>query len=89
MATHKSAEKRHKQSLVRRDRNRRALSTIRTSIKSALSAAKSGAGDTSAILSKAVSLIDSAGAKRLLHPNAAARTISRLQKRVNNISASK
>lgn len=84
MATHKSAEKRHRQSLKRRERNRNTKSTIRTTVKRALAAAKSGdkAGATE-LARKASSLFDKAVVHGVLHRNNARRSISRLQKAIN------
>lgn len=87
MATHASAEKRHRQSLRRRERNRFARATLRSAIRKAQKFAedgnKEGALDAA---KKASSLLDKAAVHGLLHKNAARRSISRLNKRVSAIS---
>lgn len=89
MATHKSAEKRHRQSLKKRDRNRQAKSTLRSAIKSALTLATEK-GDKDAVtvaLRKATRLLDKAAVHGVLHKKTAARHISRLTKRVKSAQA--
>lgn len=81
MATHKSAWKRYLQSEKRRKARKAAYKAVRTQIKSARSAiegqnADPNAGDVKA----AVSMLASAGRKKLIHKKAAARRISRLMK---------
>jgi small subunit ribosomal protein S20 len=86
MANHPSAEKRHRQNLKKRARNRSARSEIRTSIKSALQAAKSGDKDTaSSSLKTATSLLGKASVKGLHHKNNVARRVSRLTKAVDRL----
>ena len=100
MATHRSAEKRHRQSLKRRARNRLARATYRTAIKSAVTAAEAGttvgankeatnAGEVKDKTQAAVRLLDKAARHGIVHKKNAARKISRLQKRVNTLLASK
>jgi small subunit ribosomal protein S20 len=59
--------------------NRTQRSQLRTAIKKVRGAA---AAQAQAVYEEAVRLIDRAGRKRLIHPNAAARTKSRLSKLV-------
>lgn len=88
MATHKSAEKRHRQSLKRKARNRFAKATIRTTTRSAVEAAQAGKKEEAkAGLRAATKTIAKAGVKGTLHKKTAARKISRLAKRVNKLSA--
>lgn len=75
----KSAKKRMRQSKAAREHNRTQRSQLRTAIKKVRSAAKEDAAETYAA---AVKVIDRMGRKRLIHPNAAARTKSRLAKLV-------
>lgn len=83
MATHKSAEKRHRQSLKRRTRNRNARSTIRTQIRTVLETITSGdAAAAQEKAKKAASLLDKAVVHGLLHRKTAQRTLSRLDKKV-------
>jgi small subunit ribosomal protein S20 len=84
MANHPSAIKRHRQSLKRRDRNRVAKSSIRTSIKKTSLLLESG--DIEAAKKEAntaTKLIDKAAIHGVFHKRTAARTISRLHQRVN------
>jgi small subunit ribosomal protein S20 len=83
----KSAKKRLKQSLVRRDRNRSAKHALRTECKKVLEAV--GAGDAAQAASEfrtAAKRLDKAAAKKVIHRNAAARTKSRLAAKVRKIS---
>jgi small subunit ribosomal protein S20 len=72
----KSSKKRMRQSRAAREHNR----TQRSQLRSAVRQARSADGDTTAALATASSLLDRAGRKRLIHPNAAARQKSRLAK---------
>ncbi len=74
-----SAIKRLKQSNKRRLRNRIAKKVIKTYTKRALSAASAGEREQAqADFAFAVSRIDKAGVRRIMHPNTAARRKSRL-----------
>lgn len=74
-----SAIKRLKQNEKRRMRNRIAKKVIKTYTKRALAAAAEGNKDQAeADLKFALSRIDKAGARRVLHPNTASRRKSRL-----------
>ena len=80
MANHKSAEKRARQRIKRNQRNRRVLGALRTSLKKARSLidGKQDAGET---VSAAVSLIDRAVTKGVMHRKTASRLISRISRR--------
>lgn len=85
---HKSAQKRHRQSLKRRMLNRSRKSTIKTFTKKAVATASTG--DATAIAtaqSFAESLIDKAAKGSTLHKKAAARKKSRLAKAINKAKA--
>ncbi len=84
---HKSAQKRHRQSLKRRLLNRSKKSTIKTFTKKAVTAFETGAEDAQTLLQRAESLIDKAAKGSTLHKNAAARKKSRLAKRINKLQA--
>ncbi len=84
---HKSAQKRHRQSLKRRMRNRSKKSTIKTFTKKAIEAANTGAQDAVSLQRQAESLIDKAAKGSTLHKNAAARKKSRLAKQLNKLNA--
>ena len=84
MAHHASALKQERQSLKHRDRNRRNLSRLKTTIKSLRSAiAKGDAAAVKGALAETISQIDKAAKKGIIHDNAAARYKSRLSRRVN------
>jgi len=83
MANSKQAEKRIRQSIVRRDRNRAAMSRLRTSIKRLRAAADSDVTKARELLPSTLSLIDSTARKGVIHTNAAARRKSRLTRLVN------
>jgi small subunit ribosomal protein S20 len=75
----KSAKKRHRQSLERRAKNRAIKSAIKTQIRKVRQAVTAGDIATAEKeLRLAAKKLDWAGAKRTIHPNAAARTKSRL-----------
>ena len=81
MATHKSAEKAHRQSLTRQSANRTNLSRLRTEIKRIREAAKGeDAAAAQKLLRSTISLIDKSVQKGVIHGNAAARHKSRLSR---------
>jgi small subunit ribosomal protein S20 len=83
MANTKSAEKRHRQNLEQRARNRAHRSRLRTAIKNLRAAMASGdAAAAEALLPKTFSVIDKIAQKKVIHPNAASRYKSRLARRV-------
>ncbi len=87
MANHKSALKRHKQSLKRNERNRAARTRIKNvvkAVKAAIVAKDKEAAD--AALAKATSTLDSVASKGVIHWKKAARKVSRLTKAVNEIA---
>jgi small subunit ribosomal protein S20 len=81
----KSAEKRMRTSAIRAERNRMFRSRLRTALKK-VRTATSAAVATEA-LRDAVSLIDKAARKRIVHPNKAARSKSRLHAFIKTLSA--
>jgi len=88
MANHPSAEKRHRQSLKRRTRNRTAKAAISTVTKKALEAIDNK--DTSLCgpaLKAAAKSLDKAASKGIVHKKNAQRRISRLQKKANKVLA--
>ena len=84
MANIRSQIKRNRQTEVRRRRNRATRSELRTRIQNAVEAAEAGDGtnETTAAMQK----LDRAAARRVIHPNTAARRKSRLQKRLNQLA---
>lgn len=88
MANHKSAIKRHKQSLQRAARNRAARTRVKNAIKDVRAAIQNkdkGVADTA--LTTAASVLSKAAGKGALHWKKAARKISRLSRAVNGIEA--
>lgn len=86
LANHKSAIKRHKQSLVNAARNR----AVKTRIKNVVKAVRVALQDknkevASAALVTATSVLDKAACKGVIHPRNAARHISRLARFVNEL----
>ena len=86
MATHASALKAHRQSLVNRERNRKFRSQLRSTLKQIrafLDDPKSAAKGTEAKkeLNQAISLIDRMAGKGVIHRNTASRYKSRLSAR--------
>lgn len=87
MASHKSALKAHKQSIVNRDANRQSRSRLRSSLKTIRKSLTDGDADgVKSGLSQTVSLIDKMAAKGVIHPNAASRYKARLARRLNALA---
>lgn len=80
MATHKSAIKRNRQNIKKREANRISRATVRTSVKKAVTAISTKGAESAELLKNAESRLASAGKKNLLHKRAARRKISRLAK---------
>lgn len=86
MPTTKSAEKRLRQSETRRARNRAIKRSLHTYVRRVLEAV--AAGDVAKSESEfrlAGKKLDQAASKRVIHPNTAARTKSRLSARVKRL----
>ena len=80
MPTTKSAKKRHRQSLELRAKNRATKSSVKTQIRKLREAVTAGDhAKADAEFRVTAQKLDRAGAKRVIHPNVAARTKSRLQ----------
>jgi len=84
MANKKSAEKRARQSEVKRVRNNARRSTIKTAVKKVLTSLEAGvqAAEITPLFNDAQAKIARAAGKGVLHKNTAARKISRLAKRI-------
>lgn len=82
LANTKSALKEIRKNARRRVRNRLVRASTRTHVKRALQAGEGGTPDTEELLRRAVSALDKAAAKDVIHKNAAARRKSRLMKRL-------
>ncbi len=86
MANSKSAQKRAKQTVVRREHNMALRSRMRTAVKKVLKAINSGDREAaSAEYKAAVPVIDGMVNKGLVHRNKAARQKSRLNARLKTI----
>jgi len=82
VATHASALKAHRQSLVHRERNRRFRSQLRTTLKQIRSVMDKDKAAARKELNGAVSLIDKMAGKGVIHRNTASRYKSRLSARL-------
>lgn len=83
MANTKSAEKRHRQNLKQRERNRGHRSRMRTAIKRLRSVLESGdAAQARELLPGTLSIIDATAQKKVIHANTASRYKSRLTRTV-------
>jgi len=83
VANHVSSLKRARQDLKKRALNRSQRSTMRTAVKKLEAAIAAGDKDAANVaLKSAVSLIDRAGGKGLIHARQASRRVSRLNSHV-------
>ena len=81
MANIKSAQKQNRQMIKHRTRNRAAMASLRTAVKSARSAVDTKAANAKELVKEAVSIIDSAVSKGILKRQTASRYVSRLARR--------
>jgi small subunit ribosomal protein S20 len=90
MPNSKSAAKRHRQSLVRRDRNRAAKSKIKTQVKKVREAIAAGdAAKAETEFRVATKAVDQAAAKGVVHSNLAGRVKSRLSAAIKGAKSKK
>ncbi|NBO39072.1 30S ribosomal protein S20 [bacterium] len=83
MATHKSAEKRARQTIVRNARNRQVMSTMKTSIRKLRDAIETKQIDKlDALFRETQSVIAVTRRKGVIHANNMARRISRLSAQI-------
>jgi small subunit ribosomal protein S20 len=88
MASHESAVKAHRQSIIRREANRQYRSRLRGALRAIRSAIESGdPAKVKDALRETISLVDKMAGKKVIHRNAAARYKSRLAKRVSRRTA--
>ena len=87
MANTRSAEKMIRVAERRRVRNRAVKSAVKTFIRKAERGIFGGAEDSAALVVQAISKLDKAASKGVLHPRNAARRKSRLMKKLNNQGA--
>jgi small subunit ribosomal protein S20 len=84
LATHKSAEKRDRQSKKHRERNITVKSALKTKVKAVITAVEGKKKKDSASALKAViPALNKAAVKGVIHKKNASRKISRLTKKVN------
>jgi small subunit ribosomal protein S20 len=82
----KSAKKRMKQDVGRREKNRAVKSALRTECKKVIAAVSSGdVAKAETELHTASKMLDQAAAKKVIHCNASSRTKSRLSARVRKL----
>ncbi len=86
MANHKSALKRHRQSLQRRNRNRISKTRIKNTVKAVrVAIEENDVAKAQEALKVATSLLDKAARKNVIHARQAQRRVARLQTAVNKI----
>lgn len=82
----KSAKKRLRQNVATRERNRSSRSFVRNRCKNVIKAVKEGNLDqANELFREAVKVLDQAGAKKIIHQNAAARKKSRLSAMIRKL----
>ena len=87
MANHKSAIKRHRQSLKLRDHNRSRRAEVRTALKKATAATEAGNETEAKTLARqAESVMAKASKRGLFHKKTLARKVSRLASSVSSAS---
>lgn len=88
MASHKSALKAHRQSLDHRARNRTVKGSVRVAVKRTRTQIEDGELDAAReSIEVAMSRLDRAAKKGIIHPNNAARRKSRLMRQLNQAVA--
>jgi small subunit ribosomal protein S20 len=88
LANIKSQIKRNRQNEKRRLRNRNGRGAARTAVNQARTALDAGAPETKETVMKAISALDKAARKGVVHPNNAARRKGRLMKRLATFTVS-
>ncbi len=89
MANIQSQIKRNKQNEKRRINNRNTRGASRTAVNQARAALEKNTPETKEAVLKAISLLDKAAEKGVIHKNAAARRKGRLMKKLASLSAAK
>lgn len=88
MANTKSAEKRNRQTIRERDRNRAHRTRMRSAVKNLREAVAAGDADKAAeLLPETIRIVDITAQKNIVHANAAGRTKSRLTRAVAAMGA--
>jgi small subunit ribosomal protein S20 len=89
LANHKSAIKRNRQNVVRKDRNKTQRTHAKTAIKSVLEAVDEGNKEVAEKELKASArMISKVASKGVMHKRTASRKISNLAKKVHQLSTS-
>ena len=83
MAHHRSAEKRHRQSVARNARNRYFIATLKTFLKKARKSVEAKEENAQNLVRKASAFIQHVASKGIIHRNKASRLVSRLAKFYN------
>ena len=81
MANIKSAQKQNRKMIKNRARNRAAMGSLRTAVKTARTAVDAKSAEAAALVKKATSIIDGAVTKGILKRQTASRYVSRLANR--------
>jgi len=81
VANIKSAEKKNRQMIKNRTRNRGVMSNLRTAVKKARAAVDAKSADATTLVKDAISTIDKAVTKGVLKRETASRYVSRLSSR--------
>jgi len=81
VANIKSAQKKNRQMIKNRTRNRAVMSNLRTAVKKARTAADAKAEDAVSLIKQAIATIDKAVTKGVLKRETASRYVSRLASR--------
>lgn len=89
MANVKQAEKRNRQNIKARERNRANRSEVKTAVAKAVEAIRTDAKAAAKVLIETASIIAKGAHKGAIPKGRASRKISRLQKALNKASASK
>jgi small subunit ribosomal protein S20 len=84
MATHKSAEKRNRQSLKKKAVNKQRKSELKTAVKLVRTAKDKETAERE--LKKAIASLDKMASKKIIHKNKAANQKSKLTRLVNRLS---
>ena len=87
MANHKSAEKRNRQSIRRKERNRANRATVKSATQNALEAIRKDAKAAVEVISASTSTIAKAARKGAIPKGRMARKVSRIQKMRNRTLA--
>jgi small subunit ribosomal protein S20 len=87
VANTKSAEKRNRQMIMNRTRNRAVMSALRTSVKKARAAVDGKSAEAGELIKQAIATINKAVSKGVLKSQTAARYVSRLATRGRDAAA--